>query len=71
MVCLTCPLFGKLIAWVSPNFLCEAGLFVAGASTVLFGLLDKAPFGTSFIVLAFVIRIVEGIAAAGMTNKFN
>lgn len=71
MICITSPLFGKLITWVSPNFLCEAGLFAAGSSTILFGLLDRAPYGTSFITLAFLIRIVEGIASAAfMTASY-
>ena len=31
------PVFGKLITKISPNFLVQAGLFLCGLSTVLFG----------------------------------
>ena len=60
-----------MIARVSPVFLCEIGLFVSGFSTVVFGLLDRAPFGTPFIALCYAVRVVEGLSAAAfMTASY-
>ena len=71
MIAVTSPLFGKLVALTSPVFLCEVGLFVSGSSTILFGVLDRAPDGTPFIVLCFVVRVFEGIgSAAFMTSSY-
>ncbi|CAG2183415.1 unnamed protein product, partial [Oppiella nova] len=71
MIAITSPLFGKMIASVSPVLLCEIGLFVSGFSTVLFGVLDNLPVGTPFIAMCFVVRIVEGVSAAAfMTASY-
>jgi MFS family permease len=71
MIAITSPLFGKMIASVSPVLLCEIGLFVCGFSTILFGALDNLPVGLPFIAMCFVVRIVEGISAAAfMTASY-
>ncbi|XP_054157220.1 MFS-type transporter SLC18B1-like [Oppia nitens] len=71
MIAITSPLFGKLIANVSPLALCELGLVVSGFSTALFGLLDRLNFGVSFIIMCIGVRIIEGIASAAfMTASY-
>lgn len=37
MIIIMSPVFGRFVTVASPNFLVEAGLFVCGASTVIFG----------------------------------
>ncbi|XP_054156784.1 MFS-type transporter SLC18B1-like [Oppia nitens] len=70
-IAITSPLFGKMIASVNPILLSEIGLFIAGLSTVIFGLLDQLPAGTPFITACFAVRIVEGISAAAfMTASY-
>ncbi|KAI1305388.1 MFS-type transporter SLC18B1 [Halotydeus destructor] len=65
------PMFGKLISVVHANVLVQSGLLLAAVSTILFGLLDHAPAGATFISLAFGVRILEGIgAAAFMTSSY-
>lgn len=62
------PLVGKLVGRTSPKIWIQSGLLLTGLMTILFGLLDKAPAGLWFIVLAFVIRILEGVGAASFTT---
>ncbi|XP_022235989.1 MFS-type transporter SLC18B1-like, partial [Limulus polyphemus] len=48
-----------------------SGVFVAGVCSVLFGLIDQARGGTTFITLAFLIRALEGAgSAAFQTSSF-
>ncbi|RWS22414.1 MFS-type transporter SLC18B1-like protein [Leptotrombidium deliense] len=70
-ILITAPIFGKLvnkplryIGKVSPKYLINSGLFLVGSSNMLFGLLDLVNGRIDFIILAFAIRIVEGIGAA-------
>lgn len=71
VILLTSPLFGKLILVIEPSRLVIGGLFLAGVSTVLFGLLDQLPAGSAFISMAFAVRIFEGVgAAAFMTASY-
>lgn len=65
------PICSKLLSHVSPNFLISSGLFFCGTTTILFGLLDRAPSGTPFIVLAFTIRIMEGLGSASFMTAAN
>ena len=49
----------------------NGGVFTTGTSAILFGLLDHAPGHTSFISLAFIIRIIEALGnAAFLTASF-
>ncbi|CAG2115762.1 unnamed protein product, partial [Medioppia subpectinata] len=71
MIAVTSPLFGKMIASVSPILFCELGLFISGISTVLFGLLDRLEIGNDFIIMCFVVRIIEGVSSAAfMTASY-
>ncbi|XP_076351616.1 MFS-type transporter SLC18B1-like isoform X1 [Tachypleus tridentatus] len=65
------PICSKLLSHVSPNFLISTGLFFCGTTTILFGFIDRAPSGTPFIVLAFTIRIVEGLGSASFMTAAN
>lgn len=62
------PLVGKLVGRSSPKIWIQFGLLLTGLMTILFGLLDRAPYGAWFIVLAFAIRILEGVGAASFTT---
>ncbi|XP_076349608.1 MFS-type transporter SLC18B1-like isoform X3 [Tachypleus tridentatus] len=63
-VFISSPVYGKIISWITPKFMVNAGLFVAGSTTILFGFLDHSPPGAPFIVLAILVRLVEGFGAA-------
>lgn len=62
------PLVGKLVGSSSPKIWIQIGLMLTGLMTIMFGFLDKAPYGTWFISLAFIIRILEGVGAASFTT---
>lgn len=62
------PIVGKLVGRSAPKMWIQFGLLLTGFMTVIFGFLDRAPDGKCFIVLAFIIRILEGIGAASFTT---
>ena len=62
------PIVGKLVGRSSPKMWIQFGLLLTGMMTVIFGFLDKAPNGKCFIILAFIIRVLEGIGAASFTT---
>ncbi|CAH2250179.1 MFS-type transporter SLC18B1 isoform X1 [Pelobates cultripes] len=65
-------IFGKYLVNIGPKFMFVTGLFVSACATILFGLLDKAPDGTIFIVLCFVVRSVDAIGfGASITASFS
>ncbi|KAG5682840.1 hypothetical protein PVAND_012162 [Polypedilum vanderplanki] len=71
VVCLSSPLYGKFLNRIGPKAMFNGGVFTTGTSAILFGLLDRAPGHTSFITLAFIIRIVEALGnAAFLTASF-
>lgn len=56
---------------IGPKVLFNGGIFTTGVSSIFFGFLDRAPGHTSFITLAFVIRIVQALGnAAFLTASF-
>ncbi|XP_076332330.1 MFS-type transporter SLC18B1-like isoform X2 [Tachypleus tridentatus] len=63
-VLLASPIYGKLMFHISPKFLLTSGTFVAGICSILFGFIDRARMGTTFIILAFLIRTLEGLGSA-------
>ncbi|KAJ8399444.1 hypothetical protein AAFF_G00411560 [Aldrovandia affinis] len=64
-------IFGKYIVQIGPKFMMISGLFVSSGCTILFGLLDRVPGTTEFIVLCFVIRSIDAAGfAAAMTSSF-
>ncbi|XP_058529616.1 MFS-type transporter SLC18B1 isoform X1 [Ochotona princeps] len=55
-------LFGKYLAHFGAKFVFVAGTFVSGAVTVLFGVLDQVPDGPIFIVMCFLVRIMDAVS---------
>ncbi|XP_076361680.1 MFS-type transporter SLC18B1-like isoform X2 [Tachypleus tridentatus] len=68
---LTAPFCGKMIALVTPSFMLNAGIFVIGVASILFGFLDRAPNGNPFVYLALAVRVAEGFgSAAAKTSSY-
>ncbi|KAI1895770.1 hypothetical protein AGOR_G00110190 [Albula goreensis] len=64
-------ILGKYIVQIGAKFMLISGLFVSSGCTILFGLLDKVPGTTNFIVLCFIIRSIDAVGfAAGVTSSF-
>uniref|UniRef100_A0A3Q3K6S2 Major facilitator superfamily (MFS) profile domain-containing protein n=1 Tax=Monopterus albus TaxID=43700 RepID=A0A3Q3K6S2_MONAL len=63
---------GKYIVQIGAKFMLVTGLFVSSGCTILFGLLDRAPAGTAFISLCFIVRSIDAVGFAGaMTSSFS
>lgn len=56
---------------IGPKLLFNGGILTTGACAILFGLLDKVDGHYPFIILSFLIRIVEAMGnAAFLTASF-
>ncbi|PSN37320.1 MFS-type transporter SLC18B1 [Blattella germanica] len=56
---------------LGPKFLFNGGIFTTGSCAILFGLLDRVEGHVPFIVLSFLIRIIEAMGnAAFLTASF-
>lgn len=56
---------------IGPKILFNGGILTTGSCAILFGLLDKVDGHYPFIILSFVIRIVEAMGnAAFLTASF-
>ncbi|XP_071114196.1 MFS-type transporter SLC18B1-like [Haliotis cracherodii] len=65
------PIFGTFLTRLGPKFVFISGVFVCGVCSVLFGLLDRSPSGTIFIVMCFLCRSVEALGcSAFITASF-
>lgn len=64
----TSPIVGKLVGRSPPKLWIQFGLLLTGLTTIIFGFLDRVSDGKCFIILAFFIRILEGIGAASFTT---
>lgn len=53
--------FGKYLVHFGAKFMFIAGMFISGGVTILFGVLDQLPEGPIFIVMCFLVRIVDAI----------
>lgn len=58
------PFYGQHLNRIGPKVLFNGGIFTTGVSAILFGLLDKVQGHYPFIILSFVIRIVEALGNA-------
>ncbi|XP_030644548.1 MFS-type transporter SLC18B1 [Chanos chanos] len=58
-------ILGKYIAHIGAKFLIVAGLFISTGCTILFGILDRAPAGTTYIALCFVTRSINAVGFSG------
>ncbi|XP_032999690.1 MFS-type transporter SLC18B1 [Lacerta agilis] len=69
---LTSLIMGKYLVQIGAKFMFVAGMFVSGVATILFGMLDRAPDGSIFIGLCFVVRAADAIGfAAAITASFS
>ncbi|KAJ4447889.1 hypothetical protein ANN_09898, partial [Periplaneta americana] len=65
------PIYGQHLNRIGPKFLFNGGIFTTGACAILFGLLDRVDGHYAFIVLSFLIRIIEAMGnAAFLTASF-
>ncbi|XP_076349795.1 MFS-type transporter SLC18B1-like isoform X2 [Tachypleus tridentatus] len=71
-ISLQAPFFPQEISHVTPSFMLNSGISVIGVSSILFGILDRAPNGNPFVYLAIFVRIAEGIgSAAAKTSSYS
>ena len=65
------PLYGRYLHRIGPKLLFNGGILTTGTCAIFFGLLDKVNGHYPFIVLSFVIRIIEAMGnAAFLTASF-
>ncbi|XP_042546351.1 MFS-type transporter SLC18B1 [Dipodomys spectabilis] len=64
-------IFGKYLVCIGAKFMFIAGIFVSGAVTVLFGVLDQLPDGPIFIAMCFLVRIVDAISFSAAITASN
>ncbi|XP_050541622.1 MFS-type transporter SLC18B1-like [Daktulosphaira vitifoliae] len=65
------PIYGKHLNKIGPKYLFNGGIFTTGICAILFGFLDKVDGHYPFIILSFVIRIIEAMGnAAFLTASF-
>ncbi|XP_067014420.1 MFS-type transporter SLC18B1 [Anabrus simplex] len=71
VVFLVSPFYGQNLNRIGPKFLFNGGIFTVGTCAILFGLLDKVEGHYPFIILSFLIRIIEAMGnAAFLTASF-
>ncbi|XP_046667890.1 MFS-type transporter SLC18B1-like [Homalodisca vitripennis] len=65
------PVYGSQIHRLGPKLMFNGGILTTGICAILFGLLDRVEGHYPFIVLSFVIRVVEAMGnAAFLTASF-
>ncbi|XP_058803073.1 MFS-type transporter SLC18B1-like [Phymastichus coffea] len=65
------PIYGQRINRIGPKILFNGGILTTGTCAIFFGLLDKVEGHYPFIILSFVIRIIEALGnAAFLTASF-
>ncbi|KAL1491150.1 hypothetical protein ABEB36_011790 [Hypothenemus hampei] len=71
VVFIVSPLYGQHLNKIGPKITFNYGIYTTGICAILFGLLDKVEGHLPFIILSFVIRIVEAMGnAAFLTASF-
>ncbi|XP_019866996.1 MFS-type transporter SLC18B1 [Aethina tumida] len=71
IVFLISPIYGQHLNKIGLKLTFNAGIYTTGICAVLFGLLDKVEGHYPFIILSFIIRIVEAMGnAAFLTASF-
>ncbi|XP_013372141.1 PREDICTED: MFS-type transporter SLC18B1 isoform X1 [Chinchilla lanigera] len=53
--------FGKYLVHIGAKFMFIAGMFISGAVTVIFGVMDRLPDGPVFIAMCFLVRVIDAI----------
>ena len=69
IIMLAGPLVGKYLSVWGVRLIYPAGFLLDGLSFVVFGLLHWVQDTTTFLVLSYLIRIVEGVGAAATWNS--
>ncbi|XP_046424029.1 MFS-type transporter SLC18B1-like isoform X3 [Neodiprion fabricii] len=65
------PVYGQHLNRIGPKLLFNGGILTTGTCAIFFGLLDRVAGHYPFIILSFVIRIVEALGnAAFLTASF-
>uniref|UniRef100_A0A1B6CRM2 Major facilitator superfamily (MFS) profile domain-containing protein n=1 Tax=Clastoptera arizonana TaxID=38151 RepID=A0A1B6CRM2_9HEMI len=65
------PIYGQYLNRIGPKVIFNTGILTTGVCAILFGLLDKVDGHYPFIILSFIIRIVEAMGNAGfLTASF-
>lgn len=71
VVFIVSPIYGQHLNRIGPKIMFNGGIFTVGICAILFGLLDRVEGHVAFIVLSFLIRIVEAMGnAAFLTASF-
>lgn len=71
VVFIVSPIYGQHLNRIGPKYLFNGGIFTTGICAILFGLLDKVEGHYPFIILSFIIRIIEATGnAAFLTASF-
>lgn len=71
VVFLISPIYGKYLNRWGPKVVFNSGIYTTGICAILFGLLDKVGGRYPFVILSFIIRIVEAMGnAAFLTASF-
>ncbi|KAJ8321638.1 hypothetical protein KUTeg_000109 [Tegillarca granosa] len=58
------PIFGNYVSKIGAKFMFISGAMVCGGCAILFGVLNRGPDGTIFIVMCFLCRTLEGLGAS-------
>ncbi|XP_044268827.1 MFS-type transporter SLC18B1-like isoform X2 [Tribolium madens] len=65
------PVYGQHLNKIGPKVTFNGGIYTTGICAILFGLLDKIEGHYPFIILSFIIRIIEAMGnAAFLTASF-
>lgn len=64
VIVVSSPIFGNFISQIGCKFMYVSGIMVCGCCAILFGLLDRSPNGTIFIVMCFLCRSIEALGTS-------
>ncbi|XP_021114921.1 MFS-type transporter SLC18B1 isoform X3 [Heterocephalus glaber] len=53
--------FGKYLVHIGAKFMFIAGMFISGGVTIIFGVMDQLPDGPIFIIMCFLVRVIDAI----------
>ncbi|XP_060590475.1 MFS-type transporter SLC18B1-like [Ruditapes philippinarum] len=68
VIFISSPIFGNYISKIGCKFMFISGIMVCGSCAILFGLLDKCPDGTMFIVMCFLCRSIEALGCSAFVT---
>lgn len=68
VIVISSPIFGNFISEIGCKFMYVSGIMVCGVCAILFGLLDRSPNGTIFIVMCFLCRSIEALGTSAFVT---